>query len=91
MTAQRKGKTQARKLGRRAARTVRLGVDPTGSLHVLFVKQAEIVIANSTASEDEKLQMLVAMSCPCCGWGGASFSIKLKRRQTPRYSADDGD
>jgi hypothetical protein len=30
--------------------------------------------------EEQKQAVLVAMSCPCCGAGGMSFTAKLKRR-----------
>ena len=30
--------------------------------------------------EEQKQSILVAMACPCCGAGGMSFSVKLKRR-----------
>jgi hypothetical protein len=67
---------------------------PVVDLHQLFQRQAEVIIAESDASEDEKLQMLLAMNCPCCGLGGSSFSIKLKREPGPspqrRFFADEG-
>jgi hypothetical protein len=31
-------------------------------------------------SEEQKQSVLVAMSCPCCGAGGLSFTAKMKRR-----------
>jgi hypothetical protein len=31
-------------------------------------------------NEEEKQHVLVAMSCPCCGAGGLSFTAKIKRR-----------
>jgi len=31
-------------------------------------------------NEEEKQNILVAMSCPCCGAGGLSFTAKIKRR-----------
>jgi len=30
--------------------------------------------------EEQKQAILIAMSCPCCGAGGMSFTAKLKRR-----------
>ena len=32
-------------------------------------------------SEEQKQSILVAMSCPCCGAGGMSFTAKLKPRR----------
>jgi hypothetical protein len=29
--------------------------------------------------DEQKQSILIAMSCPCCGAGGMSFTTKLKR------------
>jgi hypothetical protein len=50
------------------------------SLHELFAQQARTMLERSDLDEEQKQTILVAMSCPCCGAGGPSFSIKLKRR-----------
>lgn len=50
------------------------------SLHELFAQQARDMLDRSDLDEEQKQSLLVAMSCPCCGAGGPSFSIKLKRR-----------
>jgi hypothetical protein len=50
------------------------------SLHELFAQQAMDMLDRSDLDEEQKQNILVAMSCPCCGAGGPSFSFKLKRR-----------
>ena len=30
--------------------------------------------------EEQKEEILVAATCPCCGAGGMSFTAKIKRR-----------
>jgi hypothetical protein len=50
------------------------------SLHELFAQQAMEMLDRSDLDDEQKQNILVAMSCPCCGAGGASFTVKLKRR-----------
>jgi hypothetical protein len=50
------------------------------SLHDLFTQQAMAMLDRSDLDEEQKQSILVAMSCPCCGAGGPSFTVKLKRR-----------
>jgi hypothetical protein len=50
------------------------------SLHDAIQQQIADLLANSDLTEDEKQRILVAMSCPCCGVGGLSLSIKLRDR-----------
>ena len=49
------------------------------SLHALFEQQAADILERADLDEDQKQSILLAMSCPCCGAGGPSFSFKLKR------------
>ncbi|MEA2936936.1 MAG: hypothetical protein QOC56_440 [Alphaproteobacteria bacterium] len=51
------------------------------SLHALFQTQAMTMLDRADISHEEKQNILVAMSCPCCGAGGLSFTAKLKRRR----------
>jgi hypothetical protein len=51
------------------------------SLHVLFQQQTRQMLDRADLSEEQKQSILVAMSCPCCGAGGMSFTAKLKRRK----------
>jgi hypothetical protein len=48
------------------------------SLHDLFEQQARRMLERADLDEEQKQMILVAMSCPCCGAGGMSFSVKLK-------------
>jgi hypothetical protein len=50
------------------------------SLHELFGQQARAMLDRTDLDEEQKANILVAMSCPCCGAGGLSFTAKLKRR-----------
>ena len=49
------------------------------SLHELFEQQARTMLDNADLDEEQKQSILVAMACPCCGAGGMSLSVKLKR------------
>ena len=51
------------------------------SLHDLFAQQARAMLDRTDLDEEQKQNVLVAMSCPCCGAGGLSFTAKLKRRK----------
>jgi len=50
------------------------------SLHELFAQQTRAMLDRTDLDEEQKQNLLVAMSCPCCGAGGMSFTAKLKRR-----------
>ncbi len=50
------------------------------SLHELFAQQTMAMLDRSDLDEEQKQSILVAISCPCCGAGGPSFTVKLKRR-----------
>ncbi len=49
------------------------------SLHELFEQQAAAMLERADIDEEQKQGIMVAMACPCCGAGGMSFSMKLKR------------
>jgi len=49
------------------------------SLHQLFEQQAREMLDRADMDEEQKQSILVAMSCPCCGAGGLSYTVKLKR------------
>ncbi len=49
-------------------------------LHDLFAQQAANMLQRADLDEEQKQEMLIAMSCPCCGVGGMSITAKLKRR-----------
>jgi hypothetical protein len=49
------------------------------SLHALFEQQARQLIDRTDLDEEQKQNILLALSCPCCGAGAMSFTAKLKR------------
>src|SRR5215831_2844570 len=50
------------------------------SLHDLFAQQARAMLDRTDLDEEQKQNVLIAMSCPCCGAGGLSFTAKLRRK-----------
>jgi len=48
-------------------------------LHDLFEQQTRAMLDRSDLDEEAKQNILVAMSCPCCGAGAMSYTVKLKR------------
>ena len=50
------------------------------SLHDLFEQQARHLLDRADIDEEQKQSIMLAMSCPCCGAGGPSFTVKLKKR-----------
>jgi len=49
------------------------------SLHALFEQQTRQLLDRADLDAEQKQNILVAMSCPCCGAGAMSFTAKLKR------------
>lgn len=49
------------------------------SLHDLFEQQTRQMLDRSGLDEEQRQNILVAMSCPCCGAGAMSYTVKLKR------------
>jgi len=49
------------------------------SLHELFQQQTTAMLDRADISDEQKQSILIALSCPCCGAGGMSFTAKLKR------------
>jgi hypothetical protein len=48
------------------------------SLHDLLEQQARHWLERADLDEEQRQTILVALSCPCCGAGGMSFSVKVK-------------
>jgi hypothetical protein len=48
-------------------------------LHALFEQQARQLIDRTDLDEEQKQNILLALSCPCCGAGAMSYTAKLKR------------
>jgi hypothetical protein len=80
----RRGKARQVKPGSREPRGSEPVADPVStsnlSLHELFAQQAAEMLEQADIDEEQKQAILVAMNCPCCGAGGMSFTVKLKRR-----------
>jgi hypothetical protein len=49
------------------------------TLHDLFQQQTTAMLERADLDDEQKQSILIAMSCPCCGAGGMSFTAKLKR------------
>jgi hypothetical protein len=49
------------------------------TLHELFQQQTTKMLDRADLSEEQKQSILIAISCPCCGAGGLSFTMKLRR------------
>ncbi len=49
------------------------------SLHQLFEQQTREMLDRADLDEEQRQNILVAMSCPCCGAGAMSYTVKLKR------------
>jgi hypothetical protein len=49
------------------------------SLHELFQQQTMAMLARTDLDEEAKQNVLIAMSCPCCGGSAMTFSAKLVR------------
>ena len=49
------------------------------SLHELFEQQTRAMLDRSDLDEEQKQNILIAMSCPCCGAGAMSYTVKLRR------------
>jgi len=54
--------------------------ESTLSLQQLFEQQTRQMLERSDLDEEQKQNILIAMSCPCCGAGVMSYTAKLKRR-----------
>ena len=69
----------------------RIGQVFTGDqeLHELFREQAAAVLDDSDIGEEEKQSILLAMSCPCCGAGTMSFSVKMTPKKSGRFTAEE--
>ena len=48
------------------------------AMHDLFNQHVRTVMEDAGLTEEEKQTVLVAMACPCCGSGTASFTYKLR-------------
>lgn len=53
------------------------GIVTDMTMHQLMRTQMLQVLEDSDMTEEQKQQVLVAMSCPCCGGSGMSLTIPL--------------
>jgi hypothetical protein len=49
----------------------------SASLHEQMTRQVRALLDDAEMNEDEKQEILIALSCPCCGTGGLSLRGKL--------------
>jgi hypothetical protein len=49
------------------------------SLHELFEQQTRQMLDRADLDEEQRQNILIAMTCPCCGAGAMSYTVKLKR------------
>jgi hypothetical protein len=79
------------KVGQRAPRRAKIGRVFTGdqALHELFREQAAAMLDDADIGEEEKQSILLAMTCPCCGAGTMSFSVKMRPKRSGRFSAEE--
>ena len=84
-------RTAARKPAKRPRKRAATGQIFTGNLalHDLFQQQAAAILDEADIGEEEKQSILLAMSCPCCGAGEMSFSVKMKPKAAKRFVADE--
>ena len=80
--AKRPRQTGKRKAAKRATKRAKIGQIFTGdqALHELFREQAAALLDNAEIGDEEKQSILAAMTCPCCGAGTLSISVKLRPR-----------
>ena len=74
-------KPPARKSAPRAKKHAKIGRIFTGNLalHDLFQQQVRAMLDRTDLDEEQKQNILIAMSCPCCGAATMSYTAKLKR------------
>jgi hypothetical protein len=53
------------------------GIVTDATMHQTMRAQMLQVMEDSDMTEEQKQQVLVAMSCPCCGGSGISLTIPL--------------
>jgi hypothetical protein len=84
MTRPRARRKPAKRKSARGPKRAKIGQVFTGdqALHELFREQAAALLEDADIGEEEKQSILLAMSCPCCGAGTMSFTVKM----TPKRS-----
>lgn len=55
------------------------------SAHLAFQQQLAEMLARADITEEQRQRILIAATCPCCGAGGLSLSLKIKTDWTPKF------
>ncbi|MDC0033875.1 hypothetical protein OAJ57_04860 [Alphaproteobacteria bacterium] len=55
------------------------------SAHLAFQQQLAEMLARADITEEQRQQILIAATCPCCGAGGLSLSLNIKSDKTPQF------
>ena len=53
--------------------------------HLAFQQQIAEMLVRADITEEQRQQILIAATCPCCGAGGLSISLKIKPGGTPGF------
>ena len=53
--------------------------------HLAFQKQLAEMLARADITEEQRQQILIAATCPCCGAAGMSLSLNIKTDKTPQF------
>ena len=87
----RSARKPARKPKRAKIKRAKIGRVFTGdqALHELFREQAAAVLDDADIGEEERQSILLAMTCPCCGAGSMSFTVKMRPKRPGRFSAEE--
>lgn len=57
----------------------------SGDPHLAFRRQLAEILDQAGLAEEQRQQILIAASCPCCGAGGMSLSLPLKSGAAPGF------
>ena len=55
------------------------------SAHLAFQQQLADLLDQADITDAQRQEFLIAATCPCCGAGGLSLSLKLKTESTPGF------
>lgn len=53
--------------------------------HLAFQRQLSDLLDQADVTEEQRQQFLIAATCPCCGAGGLSLSLKLKSDSPAKF------
>ena len=55
------------------------------ALHLAFQQQLAEMLARADITEEQRQKILIAATCPCCGAGGLSLSLKIRTDEPSRF------